>query len=40
MSATDMKPIIKATDMEPEELHKVVELVDQAFKEPLKDHRQ
>jgi hypothetical protein len=31
-AASDLKPIIKATDMDPEELSKVTEFVEQAFK--------
>ena len=32
----DLKPIIKATDMEQEDLAKVTELVELAFKESIK----
>lgn len=33
---TDSKPIVKATDMEPEEAEKVLELVDAGLKLSLK----
>lgn len=36
----DLKPNIKATDMDAEEQAKVAEFVEQAFKEPVKDGRQ
>lgn len=32
MSATEIRPVVKATDMDSDELAKVVELVDLAFK--------
>ena len=36
----DSKPIVRATDMEQEELSKVIELVDLALKEPIKEMKQ
>ena len=38
--AADSKPSIKATDMEAEELSKVVELVELALKESIKEMKQ
>ena len=32
----DSKPVVKATDMEPEELSKVIELVEMGLKESIK----
>lgn len=41
MAATgDFKPIVKATDMEQEELSKVLEIMDLAYKESIKENRQ
>ena len=37
---TELKPTIKATDMEELELKKVMDTAITAFREPLKDHRQ
>lgn len=36
----DFKPIVKATDMEQEELSKVLEIMDLAYKESIKENRQ
>lgn len=36
----DSKPIIKATDMDQEELHKVIELVELSLKESIKEMKQ
>lgn len=39
-TAGDSKPVVKATDMEQEELLKVTELVDLALKESVKELKQ
>ena len=36
----DSKPVIKATDMDQEELQKVIELVELSLKESIKEMKQ